>query len=144
MNWRVHWDINAFYPKCYIFRWDWLSITFFDKSILQCCNVNKSGTECNFVSGCPTIEMNQVISVWSRICPLDQSCHSVTVSTGSLHTTHRLPGHCTLALPLWAHGNGWGWSYNGLFRVTSDTSFKEEYFIGAFSILPDTSFLLWT
>ena len=29
-------------------------------------------------------------------------------------------------------------------RVTSDTSFKEEYFIGAISILPDTSFLLWT
>ena len=29
-------------------------------------------------------------------------------------------------------------------RVTSDTSFKEGYFIGAFSILPDTSFLLWT
>ena len=29
-------------------------------------------------------------------------------------------------------------------RVTSDTSFKEGYFFGAFSILPDTSFLLWT
>jgi len=29
-------------------------------------------------------------------------------------------------------------------RVASDTSFKEEYFFGAFSILPDTSFLLWS
>ena len=30
------------------------------------------------------------------------------------------------------------------FRVASDTSFKEGYFFGAFSILPDTSFLLWS
>ena len=29
-------------------------------------------------------------------------------------------------------------------RVTGATSFKEGYFFGAFSILPDTSFLLWT
>ena len=29
-------------------------------------------------------------------------------------------------------------------RVASDTSFKEGYFFGAFSILPDTSFLLWS
>ena len=34
--------------------------------------------------------------------------------------------------------------HSNLIRVTSDTSFKEGYFIGAFSILPDTSFLLWT
>ena len=29
-------------------------------------------------------------------------------------------------------------------RVTGATSFKEGYFLGAFYILPDTSFLLWT
>ena len=29
-------------------------------------------------------------------------------------------------------------------RATGDTSIKERYFFGAFCILPDTSFLLWT
>ena len=34
---------------------------------------------------------------------------------------------------------------SGLYcRVTGATSFKEGYFFRAFSILPDTSFLLWT
>ena len=34
--------------------------------------------------------------------------------------------------------------HNVCARVASDTSFKEGYFFGAFSILPDTSFLLWS
>ena len=37
-----------------------------------------------------------------------------------------------------------GWTVVYKFRVASDTSFKEGYFFGDFSILPDTSFLLWS
>ena len=37
-----------------------------------------------------------------------------------------------------------GWAGLDTARVTGATSFKEGYFFVAFSILPDTSFLLWT
>ena len=110
MNWRVRWNLKAT-PSQVLHLDDWLNRTLYHMSILQCCNVNKSGTECNFVSGCPTIEMNQVISVWSG----DLSPRSKLSQCHSFHgeSPHRHPGHCTLALPLWAHGYGWGWSYNG-------------------------------